>query len=29
MPEARAVRVTDAVSDKGPFVRIHDGVKLR
>jgi 8-oxo-dGTP diphosphatase len=29
MPEARAVRVTDAVSDKGPFVRIRDGVKLR
>ena len=28
MPEARAVRVTDALSDKGPFVRIHDGVKL-
>ena len=29
MPEARAVSVTDAVSDKGPFVRIHDGAKLR
>jgi 8-oxo-dGTP diphosphatase len=28
MPEARAVRVTDALSDEGPFVRSHDGVKL-
>jgi 8-oxo-dGTP diphosphatase len=25
MPEARAVRVTDALSDEGPFVRVHDG----
>jgi ADP-ribose pyrophosphatase YjhB (NUDIX family) len=25
MPEARAVRVTDALRDDGPFVRIHDG----
>ena len=28
MPEARAVRVTDALSDKGPFVRVHDGTRL-
>jgi 8-oxo-dGTP diphosphatase len=25
MPEARAVRITDALRDDGPFVRIHDG----
>ena len=25
MPEARAVRVTDALRVDGPFVRIHDG----
>jgi ADP-ribose pyrophosphatase YjhB (NUDIX family) len=25
MPEARAVRVTDAMSADGPFVRVHDG----
>jgi hypothetical protein len=25
MPEARAVRVTDALNDGGPFVRTHDG----
>jgi len=25
MPEARAVRVTDALRDDGPFVRVHDG----
>lgn len=25
MPEARAVRVTDAISDAKPVVRIHDG----
>jgi 8-oxo-dGTP diphosphatase len=25
MPEARAVRVTDALRDDGPFVRTHDG----
>ncbi len=25
MPEARAVRVTDAVSEGGPFVRVHNG----
>ena len=25
MPEARAVRVTDALRGDGPFVRIHDG----
>jgi hypothetical protein len=25
MPEARAVRVTDALSSDGPFVRAHDG----
>ena len=28
MPEARAVRVTDALRDGGPFVRAHDGSKL-
>jgi 8-oxo-dGTP diphosphatase len=28
MPEARAVRVTDALSKDGPFVRIHDGTNL-
>ena len=28
MVEARAVRVTDALSDKGPFVRAHDGTWL-
>jgi ADP-ribose pyrophosphatase YjhB (NUDIX family) len=28
MPEARAVRVTDALRDDGPFVRIHDGTNL-
>ena len=28
MPEPRAVRVTDALDDNGPFVRIHDGTKL-
>ena len=27
-PEARAVRVTDAFRDDGPFVRIHDGAVL-
>jgi 8-oxo-dGTP diphosphatase len=27
-PEARAVRVTDAFRDDGPFVRIHDGTVL-
>lgn len=25
MPEARGVRVTDALRDDGPYVRIHDG----
>jgi 8-oxo-dGTP diphosphatase len=25
MPEARAVRITDALSNEGPFVRVHDG----
>jgi 8-oxo-dGTP diphosphatase len=25
MPEARAIRVTDALSRAGPFVRIHNG----
>jgi 8-oxo-dGTP diphosphatase len=25
MPEARAVRVTDAFRKDGPFVRVHDG----
>lgn len=28
MPEARAVRVTDALRNDGPFVRIHDGTSL-
>jgi ADP-ribose pyrophosphatase YjhB (NUDIX family) len=28
MPEARAVRVTDALGGKGPAVRIHDGTHL-
>ncbi len=28
MPEARAVRVADALSSKGPFVRAHDGMHL-
>jgi 8-oxo-dGTP diphosphatase len=28
MPEARAVRVNDALRDDGPFVRIHDGNTL-
>jgi 8-oxo-dGTP diphosphatase len=28
MVEARAVRVTDALSDDGPFVRAHDGTHL-
>lgn len=28
MPEARAVRVTDALRDDGPFVRIHDGTTI-
>ena len=25
MPEARAIRVTDAFSEGGPFVRVHNG----
>ena len=28
MPEARAIRVADALSSDGPFVRAHDGTKL-
>lgn len=28
MPEARAVRVTDAISESEPAVRIHDGTNL-
>ncbi|WUI01951.1 NUDIX domain-containing protein [Spirillospora sp. NBC_00431] len=28
MPEARAIRVTDALSEGGPFVRAHDGTSL-
>jgi len=28
MVEARAVRITDALSDNGPFVRVHDGTHL-
>ncbi len=27
-PEARAVRITDAFSGGGPFVRVHDGTSL-
>jgi hypothetical protein len=25
MPEARAIRVTDALRDDGPFVSVHEG----
>jgi 8-oxo-dGTP diphosphatase len=25
MPEARAVRISDALRSDGPFVRVHDG----
>lgn len=28
MPEARAIRVTDALRHDGPFVRVHDGTDL-
>ena len=28
MPQARAIRVTDALHDDGPFVRVHDGTSL-
>jgi 8-oxo-dGTP diphosphatase len=28
MVAARAIRITDALSDNGPFVRIHDGTHL-
>jgi len=28
MPEARGVRVIDALSDEAPFVRVHDGTRL-
>ena len=28
MVEARAVRVTDVLSDNAPFVRVHDGTRL-
>jgi 8-oxo-dGTP diphosphatase len=28
MVPARAIRITDALSDNGPFVRIHDGTHL-
>jgi 8-oxo-dGTP diphosphatase len=28
MVEARAVRITDALSGNGPFVRVHDGTRL-
>ncbi|GAA1516643.1 NUDIX domain-containing protein [Sphaerisporangium rubeum] len=28
MPEARAIRVLDALRDDGPFVRVHDGTQL-
>ncbi|WP_248965425.1 NUDIX hydrolase [Sphaerisporangium perillae] len=28
MPEARAIRVFDALRHDGPFVRVHDGTRL-
>jgi 8-oxo-dGTP diphosphatase len=28
MVEARAIRIADALSDGGPFVRVHDGFRL-
>jgi hypothetical protein len=28
MVEARAIRITDALSSNGPFVRAHDGTRL-
>ena len=28
MVAARAIRITDVLSDNGPFVRIHDGTHL-
>jgi len=28
MPEARLIRVLDALRDDGPFIRCHDGTKL-
>jgi 8-oxo-dGTP diphosphatase len=28
MVEARAVRITDALSGNGPYVRAHDGTRL-
>jgi 8-oxo-dGTP diphosphatase len=28
MPEARSIRVTDALRSDGPFVRVHDGTDL-
>jgi 8-oxo-dGTP diphosphatase len=28
MVEARSVRVADALSGNGPFVRVHDGIRL-
>jgi 8-oxo-dGTP diphosphatase len=28
MVEARAIRITDALSGAGPFVRVHDGTRL-
>jgi ADP-ribose pyrophosphatase YjhB (NUDIX family) len=27
-PEARAVRITDALAEGGPFIRVHDGTHL-
>jgi ADP-ribose pyrophosphatase YjhB (NUDIX family) len=27
-PEARAIRITDALAEGGPFIRIHDGTHL-
>ena len=28
MPEARGIRILDALRDDGPFVRVHDGTNL-
>lgn len=28
MPEARAIRVLDALRSDGPFIRAHDGTQL-
>ncbi|GII32312.1 hypothetical protein Pmi06nite_57540 [Planotetraspora mira] len=28
MPEARGIRIMDALREDGPFVRVHDGTRL-